>query len=89
MGVLLASMVTEEVTHLPRGIHHASARKLPASANHSKALDAIPEFLKSQYEKNKQPALRQGLAGTHNFSGKQTSVDIHKFFSLFHYANYL
>ena len=59
----LTSLLTNEAKNLPRGIHHASARKQPATSNQSKALETIPEFLRTQYEKNKQPALRQGLAG--------------------------
>ena len=31
-----------------------------SSAN--KALEEIPDFIQNQYEKNKQPSLRQGLA---------------------------
>ena len=57
-------MIETEVKNLPRGIHNAAVRHQTASANHNKAVGAIPAFLLQQYEKNCQPGLGPPLAGT-------------------------
>ncbi|XP_060554387.1 focadhesin-like [Ruditapes philippinarum] len=58
----LSAMVGKEAENLPRGIYFTSLRQQGSLSNQSKELTAIPNFVQSQYDKNKQPGLRASLA---------------------------
>ncbi|XP_041369730.1 focadhesin-like [Gigantopelta aegis] len=59
--VFLSSMVASEVQGLPRGIYYTSLRRQGAATNHGKAIDSIPAFILSKYEKCNQPGLTPAL----------------------------
>ncbi|KAK3602758.1 hypothetical protein CHS0354_027755 [Potamilus streckersoni] len=59
---LMSSLVSQEVESLPRGIYHSSLRRQGVAANQGKAIGSIPEFLRAQYQKNRLPGIRPGLA---------------------------
>ena len=56
-------MVAKEVQGLPRGIYYTSLRRQGAATNHGKAIDSIPAFILSKYEKCNQPGLTPALTG--------------------------
>ena len=57
----LMSVVLEEVSNLPRGVAHSKIKSVETSEN--KLMASIPELLKRQYDKCKQPSLKSFIAG--------------------------
>ena len=56
----LKSIVSEEVSNLPRGVAHNTIKSVETTE--SKSMASIPEFLKKEYEKCKQPSLKSFIA---------------------------
>ncbi|KAH9499277.1 hypothetical protein Btru_003592 [Bulinus truncatus] len=59
---LLQSLMTSEVSDLPRGVYFTSATKKNLASHGGKVVEKIPNFLLQQYNNCKQPGLRQVLA---------------------------
>ncbi|KAH9499275.1 hypothetical protein Btru_003588 [Bulinus truncatus] len=59
---LLQSLMTSEVSDLPRGVYFTSATKKNLASHGGKVVEKIPNFLLQQYNNCKQPGLRPGLA---------------------------
>ncbi|CAL1526989.1 unnamed protein product, partial [Lymnaea stagnalis] len=58
----LHSILSKEVTDLPRGIYSSSQRRHAIGSSQGKSIEIIPNFLLQQYLKCQQPGLRPGLA---------------------------
>ncbi|XP_028417258.1 focadhesin-like [Dendronephthya gigantea] len=56
----LKSIVAQEISNLPRGVEHSKMKAVQASEN--KSMSSIPEQLKKQYDKCKQPSLKSSIA---------------------------
>lgn len=61
--LFLASLVKEEMSQMPRGVHFSAMRGGTLSAALGKTVAGIPAFMLKTYEKNKQPGLKSGLTG--------------------------
>lgn len=49
---------------MPRGVYHAALSGGTLRSDQGKTVAGIPSFMLKTYEKNKQPGLKPGLAGT-------------------------
>ncbi|XP_077988625.1 focadhesin-like [Glandiceps talaboti] len=58
----LTSLIAQEMNNMPRGVYHSALKGQRKSANQSKALSGIPALMQRQYDRNKLPGLKQGLA---------------------------
>ncbi|XP_078070402.1 focadhesin isoform X2 [Mustelus asterias] len=58
----LSSLVTQELTAMPRGVYHSALRGGTVRSDQGKTVAGIPNFMLKTYEKNKQPGLKSGLA---------------------------
>ncbi|KAM4809794.1 focadhesin [Rhinophrynus dorsalis] len=58
----MASLVKQEMAHMPRGIYHTALRGGAIRSDHGKTVAGIPSFILKMYEKNRQPGLKPGLA---------------------------
>ncbi|XP_038660548.1 focadhesin [Scyliorhinus canicula] len=59
---LLSSLVTQELTVMPRGVYYSALRGGTVRSDQGKTVAGIPNFMLKTYEKNKQPGLKSGLA---------------------------
>ncbi|KAL0189417.1 hypothetical protein M9458_016516, partial [Cirrhinus mrigala] len=55
----------QEMTHMPRGVYHSALSGGNLRSDQGKTVSGIPSFMLKTYEKNKQPGLKPGLAGTY------------------------
>jgi len=53
---------------MPRGVYHSALSGGNLRSDQGKTVCGIPSFMLKTYEKNKQPGLKPGLAGTDPFS---------------------
>ncbi|XP_077869001.1 focadhesin-like [Saccoglossus kowalevskii] len=60
--MFLTSLVAQEIKAMPRGIHHSAMKGQNKAANQNRAVISIPSLMEKQYEKNRLPSLKQGLA---------------------------
>ncbi|XP_048475512.1 focadhesin [Rhincodon typus] len=58
----LTSLVTQELTVMPRGVYYSALRGGTVRSDQGKTVAGIPNFMLKTYEKNKQPGLKSGLA---------------------------
>ncbi|XP_072373033.1 focadhesin isoform X2 [Scyliorhinus torazame] len=58
----LSSLVTQELTVMPRGVYYSALRGGTVRSDQGKTVAGIPNFMLKTYEKNKQPGLKSGLA---------------------------
>ncbi len=49
---------------MPRGVYHSALSGGSLRSDQGKTVSGIPSFMLKTYEKNKQPGLKPGLAGT-------------------------
>lgn len=73
------NIISEEVSNLPRGVAHSKMKKFEISE--TKFMASIPELLRRQYDKCKQPALKCSIAGKINefiFNGKFICLEIYR-----------
>lgn len=49
---------------MPRGVYHSALTRGNLRSDQGKTVSGIPSFMLKTYEKNKQPGLKPGLAGT-------------------------
>lgn len=49
---------------MPRGVYHSALSGGTLRSDQGKTVAGIPSFMLKTYEKNKQPGLKPGLAGT-------------------------
>lgn len=63
--LFLTSLVKQEMSHMPRGVHFSAMRGGGLASAQGKTVAAIPAFMLKTHEKNKQPGLKSGLAGGH------------------------
>lgn len=49
---------------MPRGVYHSALSRGNLRSDQGKTVSGIPFFMLKTYEKNKQPGLKPGLAGT-------------------------
>lgn len=50
---------------MPRGVYHSALIGGNLRSDQGKTVSGIPSFMLKTYEKNKQPGLKPGLAGTY------------------------
>lgn len=53
---------------MPRGVYHSALSRGNLRSDQGKTVSGIPSFMLKTYEKNKQPGLKPGLAGTDMFN---------------------
>lgn len=77
--LFLTSLVKEEMSQMPRGVHFTAMRGGSLASARSKTVAGIPAFMLKTYEKNKQPGLKSGLTGDrrHLFSSPFPHPDKH------------
>lgn len=63
-----ASLVKQEMTNMPRGVYHSALRGGTVRSDQGKTMAGVPNFLLKMYERNKQPGMTPGLAGTLSLS---------------------
>ena len=63
----LSSLVQHEMSNMPRGVYHSAGKGQAGRGAQNRAVAGIPAFMLRQYERNKQPGMQQGLAGTEYF----------------------
>ncbi|XP_059210534.1 focadhesin [Centropristis striata] len=61
-GLLLTSLVKQEMSQMPRGVYFSALRGENLRSDQGKTVAGIPSFMLKTYEKNKQPGLKPGLA---------------------------
>lgn len=52
------------MSQMPRGVYHLALRGGNLRSDQGKTVAGVPAFMLKTYEKNKQPGLKPGLAGT-------------------------
>ncbi|CAN9509782.1 unnamed protein product [Ophioblennius macclurei] len=60
--LFLTSLVRQEMSQMPRGIHFSALRGAGVRSDQGKTVAGIPAFMHKTYEKNQQPGLKPGLA---------------------------
>ncbi|KAM6949611.1 focadhesin-like [Aplochiton taeniatus] len=60
--IFLTSLVTQEISQIPRGVYHSALQGESLHFDQVKTVAGIPAFLLKSYEKNQQPGLKSGLA---------------------------
>lgn len=64
LETFLTALARQEMNQMPRGVYHSALSGGTLRSDQGKTVAGIPLFMLKTYEKNKQPGLKPGLAGT-------------------------